>query len=215
MTDAPSRHTASLSEVLHHVGLGDGTIAAIVRLDALMQIWRRRMNKRELGHRALEVLQVPIDLAQFDVLRAIEGPSAEFGEAEDETTVGSVADRLAIDPSRASRLVTEMVTAGYARRQVSQADARRTVIGLTPAGIGVIEAVQAYKWLLLADFLHTWGPDDLSNFVAQLEHFGEWSGTAADSEAKFGSEIAALVEKVAASRPGNAPADSEDAEIPA
>lgn len=197
----PSRHTRSLTGVLHDVGVADGTVDVIVRLDALMQNWRRRMNKRELGHRALEVLGIPLDLAQFDVLVAIDGPSAEFGAAEDETTVGSVADRLGIDPSRASRMVTEMVAAGYARREVSQADARRTVIALTPAGDTVIEAVQAYKWLLLSDFLRSWAPEELASFVAQLEHFGDWSGSAVDREAKFRDEIAALAGKIAVSRP--------------
>lgn len=202
-----SRHTRSLSAVLHDVGLSDGSVDAMVRLDAMMQNWRRRMHKRELGHRALEVLGIPLDLAQFDVLVAIDGPSSEFGHADDETTVGSVAERLAIDPSRASRLVSEMVAAGYARRGASQTDSRRTVIGLTEAGNAVIESVQAYKWLLFSDFLRSWPGDELQAFVGQLEHFGQWTATAATSEEKFRERIAMLAAKAAELRPNPAPAD--------
>lgn len=195
----PGQPGAELSEILHDAGLGDDAVSAIVRIDALMQNWRRRMHKRELGHRALATLGIPLDLAQFDVLAAIDGASVEFGKAGDETMVGTVAERLAIDPSRASRMVADMVTAGYARREVSQADARRTVIALTPAGRAITEAVRAYKWLLLGDFLGTWAPEELDSFVSQLEHFGEWSSNAAEGEAKFATRIAALADLVKAS----------------
>ena len=75
------------------------------------------------------------------------------------------------------------------------------MIALTPAGDTVIEAVQAYKWLLLSDFLRSWAPDELTSFVAQLEHFGEWSGNAVDRESKFRDEIDALARKIELSRP--------------
>lgn len=194
----------ALADILHDAGLGDEAVGAIVRIDALMQHWRRRMHKRELGHRALATLGIPLDIAQFDVLAAIEGASVEFGKAGDETMVGTVAERLAIDPSRASRLVSEMVAAGYARREVSQSDARRTVIALTPAGRAITDAVRAYKWLLLGDFLGAWSPAELNSFVDQLEHFGEWSGNAAEGEAKFATRIAELAEHVRASHTAEA-----------
>lgn len=61
------------------------------------------------------------------MLFAIEAPVDEFGEmAAGETMVASVAERLAI-----------------ARRAVSQADARRTIIELTEAGRTVVRAVRA------------------------------------------------------------------------
>src|SRR5690606_40601178 len=65
------------------------------------------------------------DVCSSDLIAA---PVSEFGDdTHDETMVATVAERLGIDPSRASRLVSEMVEAGYARRAVSQADARRKI----------------------------------------------------------------------------------------
>ena len=93
---------------------------ALIRIDNVVQNWRRQMHKRELGHRATRALGLDMDMAQIDVLFAIANPSLPSDlNADDETMVSTVADRLYIDPSRASRLVAEMVNSGYARRAVS------------------------------------------------------------------------------------------------
>jgi hypothetical protein len=67
-----------------------------------------------------------LDIARLDVLTAILAPGGEFeSEADEEPMVGTIASRLGIDPSRASRLVSDLIASGYARRAVSQRDARR------------------------------------------------------------------------------------------
>ncbi len=135
-----------INALLRKAGIEQATVDAVIGIDALMQNWRRRARARELGQRALIDLKIGMDLAQFDVLVAIEAPESQFGDSgTGETMVATVAERLGIDPSRASRVVSEMVDAGYARRGVSQADARRTIIELTDAGAAIIEAVRAYK----------------------------------------------------------------------
>ncbi|ODT75833.1 MAG: transcriptional regulator [Pelagibacterium sp. SCN 64-44] len=158
----------------------------------MLQQWRRRAMKRELGQRALLDLRIGIDLAQFDVLVAIAGPVPEFGDVQGETMVASVAERLNIDPSRASRLVSEMVEQGFARRAVSQADARRTIIELTDQGRAVVEAVHAYKYLIMGDFLGTWPAEDVAAFVPLLKRFARWSDDIDAAAAKYAAEIAAL-----------------------
>ncbi len=141
----PQFASGEASALLQKAGVDASTADAVMRIDALLQNWRRQAMKRELGQRALVELRIGLDIAQFDVLVAIDGPVNEFGEAAGETMVGTVAERLAIDPSRASRLVSEMVDQGYARRAVSQADARRAIVVLTERGKTVVEAVRAYK----------------------------------------------------------------------
>ena len=66
--------------LLRKSGIEKSTIDAVVSIDALLQNWRRRAMKRELGHRALVDLAIGIDLAQLDVLFAIEAPVGEFGD---------------------------------------------------------------------------------------------------------------------------------------
>ena len=193
-----------LQTLLNEAGIRDDAIAAVMRVDAVMQQWRRKTAKRELSHRAVASLGLDLELAQLDVLFAIAAPAHEFGGASGETMVGTVADRLGIDPSRASRIVADMVAAGYARRSVSQADARRTVLELTPLGEAVVDAVQAYKWLFLGDFFSGWSAEDVARFVPLIERFTDWTDTARD-DARFASEIGRLAKRISAAREESEP----------
>ena len=179
--------------LLQGAGLSPTTVAAALSIDAVLQNWRRRVAKRELGHRALADLKIGLDLAQLDVLVAIDAPVNEFGAATaGETMVSTVAERLGIDPSRASRIVGDMVDKGYARRAVSQADARRSIIVLTDAGRAVLDAVRAYKFLILGDFLSGWSSEELETFLPLLQRFGRWSEHTEMGAEKFRGQIEAL-----------------------
>lgn len=188
----PLSDKTELNALLENAGIDAATAQAVMDIDGMLQQWRRRAMKRELGQRALLDLRIGIDLAQFDVLVAIAGPAPEFGDVQGETMVASVAERLNIDPSRASRLVSEMVEQGFARRAVSQADARRTIIELTDQGRAVVEAVHAYKYLIMGDFLGTWPAEDVAAFVPLLKRFARWSDDIDAAAAKYAAEIAAL-----------------------
>lgn len=184
---------ATILALLEHAGVRPQAAEAAIAIDAVLQHWRRRAQKRELGHRALKELNIPMDLAQLDVLVAIEGRESEFAVAKgEETMVQTVAERLNIDPSRASRIVSEMVAAGYAQRAASQADARRTIIALTDQGRSVVAAARAYKWLLLGDFLGEWTAQELMSFLELLQRFSEWQNDLERRSAKFETEIAQL-----------------------
>jgi DNA-binding MarR family transcriptional regulator len=195
----PLKDGSEISALLRAAGIDDRTAATVLEIDALMQKWRRRVMRRELGHRALIDLKVGIDLAQLDVLAAIEGPEPEFGEVQGETMVATVAERLNIDPSRASRLVSDMVEQGFARRAISQADARRAIIELTDRGWAVVKAVRAYKFLIMGDFLGQWDQDELAAFVPMLKRFGSWMDAIDPATEKYAAEIEALVRNIAKS----------------
>lgn len=189
--------STDINALLRKAGIAEATVDAVIGIDALLQNWRRRAMKRELGQRALLDLKIGIDLAQLDVLVAIEAPVGEFGETvSGETMVATVAERLNIDPSRASRVVSEMVELGYARRAVSQADARRTIIELTDAGRAIVEAVRAYKFLILGDFLSGWDPAELAAFLPMLRKFGHWSEHTEAGAEKFADDIAVLAQQI-------------------
>lgn len=191
----------TLRILLDKSGHDAGLAEALMRIDAVAQNWRRKMHKRELGHRALAALGLDIDLAQLDVLFAIAAPHYEFeSNAEAETMVSTVAERLMIDPSRASRVVAEMVNAGYVRRAVSQKDSRRTVLELTAAGDAIVTAVHSYKWLLLSEFFAGWSDEDLAVFVPMLERYSDWMSTSESSEEKFADQIGDLANSIAAAR---------------
>jgi len=200
----PSSDNSQISALLSKAGIDPNTADAVMEIDGVMQWWRRRAMKRELGTRALVDLKAGIDLAQFDVLSAIAGDRTDAGGA-DEVMVSSVAERLNIDPSRASRLVSEMVERGFARRAVSQADARRTIIELTARGAALVEAVRAYKLLIMGEFLSGWDKAELAVFVPMLQRFGNWIDGAGASTEKHAAEIEALAARLAAAKGGELP----------
>jgi DNA-binding MarR family transcriptional regulator len=77
------------------------------------------------------LLDVPNPVSAKDLSRT---PVLDLVARGGEITVGSVARHLGIDPSVASRMVADCIAAGYLSRDVSQQDARRAVLRLTPAG---------------------------------------------------------------------------------
>src|SRR5882757_766780 len=74
---------------------------------------RRSMANRTLGKLAVRELDVDVDLGTMALIDIIhEG----MDDPADEVTVGAIADRLAVDPSRASRMVASAIEAGYVER---------------------------------------------------------------------------------------------------
>lgn len=168
-------------------------------LDAIVQTWRRRVRKRELGRLVLRELDLPLDLPKLDVLIAIWAPSNEFQRDDAETMVSTVASRLGIDPSRASRLTTDLIAEGYVKRAASQQDARRTVVELTDRGQAVVDAVRTMKFLVLGEFLAEWTPEEIETFVPMLERYSHWADQAETMNAGFENpEIKTLAAKLKA-----------------
>lgn len=190
-----NNENANIETLLGRVGADPQVIDAVMRLDAVTLQWRRQMNKRALGRRAIEKLGLPIEQSHLDVLFAIASPVYDAG-ADSEVMVATIAERLLIDPSRASRIVADMVNAGYACRAVSQADARRTIVELTEKGRAVTEAVRSYKWLMMADYFSGWSESDIAVFVPLLERYTDWFRDVAASEARLADEIAAIADSV-------------------
>jgi DNA-binding MarR family transcriptional regulator len=66
-------------------------------------------------------------------------------DSEREITVGAIADLLAVDPSVASRMVSDNIKAGYLTRAASQQDGRRTVLQLSPEGHELIARFRRHQ----------------------------------------------------------------------
>ncbi|MBF9029177.1 MarR family transcriptional regulator [Rhodobacterales bacterium HKCCE3408] len=182
-----------LAQRLHTVGIAPEVTGAALEIDAILQRWRRRFSKRELGLRAIDDLRLDLDLAELDALVAICAPQNEFGdEPQSETMVATVAARLGIDPSRASRLTTGLIARGLVRRAVSQQDARRTILEPTEDGARIMDAVRAYKFMVLGDFLSGWTPEEIRTFIPLLERFSVWSDQTARLPAPLTTEITRL-----------------------
>ena len=69
-----SRRDEKLKDDLERAGIAREVSQAALDVDAILQRWRRRVMKRELGRTALDELGLPLDLAQLDVLMAVRAP---------------------------------------------------------------------------------------------------------------------------------------------
>lgn len=187
-----------LLEKLDQLGVEGDIAHRALALDAVLQRWRRRaVIKRELGVRAIQELNLAMELAELDALVAVWRPANEFGDEPDgETTVGSVASRLAIDPSRASRLTSELIRKGLVERGVSQQDARRAILKVSAQGEQIIQAVRTFKFLTLGHFLKSWTEEEIDTFLPLLERFSNWSEAPDDPKGRVATEIAALRESL-------------------
>ncbi|QPM88941.1 hypothetical protein PSAL_001440 [Pseudooceanicola algae] len=184
-----------MAAFLEHAGITRRMTDKALEVDAILQQWRRRIDKRELGQMALTELGLDIDLPKLDVLIATWAPSNEFGTETGETMVSTIATRLHIDPSRASRLVSELIGQGLLARGVSQQDARRTIVELTDKGRATVNAVRTIKFLLLGDFLSGWTDAEVETFLPLLDRFSTWSE---ESRAKGQSRLAPTIAELRA-----------------
>lgn len=108
-----------------------------------------------------------LDIAYFDMIELV-GRCARKGQ---EVTVGTVAELMRIDPSRASRAVAQLVDQGHFQRSVSQEDARRSVLVLTDKGRKVLRDKVEIKLGLISKIVEDWPEEDVARFADLYSRF--------------------------------------------
>jgi DNA-binding MarR family transcriptional regulator len=135
---------------------------------------RRLWAKPDLMRKILEETagSRPLQMSNLMVVHAVAGletPAAELNR--DEVTIGAVADRLAIDPSTASRLVGHAIDAGLISRRPSPVDARRANLQLTDAGLRVRQVAHRFRMAYLAELMANWKEEERTQFALLLKRF--------------------------------------------
>jgi DNA-binding MarR family transcriptional regulator len=143
----------------------DPVLADIER--AMIRI-RRRQSRRTLGRSVIRDLPTQPDLHQIAVVDAVEEGTGDRGDC---VTVGMVAERLGIDPSRASRLISATIENGFIRRAASQQDGRRICLELTDRGRTVINDAHRSRQALYGRLLQTWDARERADFARLLTRF--------------------------------------------
>lgn len=137
-------------------------------IDRTMARLRRNLSRRIVGRLALRDAGLAAELAHLDVVEAVAHPPE--GDRR-EATVGVVAERLSIDPSRASRIVADAVRVGVVRRAASQDDARRVGIELTQKGRAVVESLMRHRTAIFDEAMRDWQPSEIADFAPLFERF--------------------------------------------
>jgi len=153
-TDMDARTTESFN-------LGD--IAAIGDAMGKMRIM---IGRRFISRMAVARVGDGLELSHLDVLSLIRRENRDR-----EITIGVIAEKMRIDHSRASRIVTEMVRNGALRREASQEDARRTIVALTDHGAKLLAELQVVKYDILKAVLDGWSEDDIAAFAKLYGRF--------------------------------------------
>lgn len=128
----------------------------------------RIFSKQPMREQLMGRTKQAVELSRILVSEAVAmGPE----EPDQEITVGVVAERLAIDPSTASRLVAETMNAGYLVRVPSQIDSRRAALELTEAGRELVELAHHYQRTVFEQVTGDWPADERQEFARLLIKF--------------------------------------------
>ena len=143
------------------------TDPSIAEIELALGRLNRNQARRALGALAEQRDCERTAVAHVPVLNAIELARTD----DQEVTVGVVADRLGLDPSRASRLVTAAIQAGLVTRVASQGDGRRIHLELSGAGRALADQAHEFSRMYLSRVMADWPSEDLAQFARLFTRF--------------------------------------------
>lgn len=130
----------------------------------------RLLGRPIAGHTPASAAGRALELSRIMVVQAVEaardegGPDAEIG-------VGTVAARLAIDPSTASRLVADTIADGFLIGAPSPTDARRRRLTLTESGSALAADARRFQGDTFAAATADWPEDVRRDFARRFVQF--------------------------------------------
>lgn len=129
---------------------------------------RRSQSRRTVGRLMQQRLDRHLNLADISVADALQ-ELAEAGELR--PTIGRMAQRLGIEPSRASRMTASAIRAGLVRRIASQSDGRRSQVELTREGSKALEMTRRFRMRFFAQLMSDWSDRECVEFGQLLIRF--------------------------------------------
>jgi DNA-binding MarR family transcriptional regulator len=154
-------------------GYSPDAIAALLDFDTANFHHHRAVMKGELVSAIIGALGLDLDLAQFQGMTAILRIRSGVGRPATEPTIGRVAEEMAIDPSRASRIVSDLVAKGFVERQAAQDDGRKSVLSPTEAGYRLLREFRLEKWKALSQVFRDWRPEDIAAYARAIRTYSE------------------------------------------
>ncbi|QLY30227.1 MarR family winged helix-turn-helix transcriptional regulator [Nocardia huaxiensis] len=115
--------------------------------------------------RRTSLLEVENPISAKDLSRTLVLNMVLEHAKESEVTVGMVAELLGVDPSVASRMVSDNIKAGYLKRAASQEDGRRTVLELSPEGLDLMARFRRHQRDAYDYITADWSEDDRLEFA--------------------------------------------------
>lgn len=142
---------------------GPDTIASIGSAMARMRLM---IGRRFIGNLVLSRVGGGMELSHLDVVGTVRRL-----QATQEATVGAIAEELRVDPSRSSRIVADLVRQGLLKREVSQEDARRTIVVITPVCHEMLKKADEVKRETIREIVADWPAEDVERFAELYDRF--------------------------------------------
>ncbi len=139
---------------------------AMDRISGAMTRNRLMTRRRILGRLAIARVAPALEITHLDVLDVVSRV-----EPPAKATIGAVAEGMRIDPSRASRIVAELVAQNVLERRVCQSDARRSILVITAKGGKLLDEIHAVKRGLIESVTESWSAEELDSFSRLYERF--------------------------------------------
>lgn len=136
----------------------------IIRIGNTMTRMRIMIGRRMIGRMAIAKFGPGLELSHIDVLDILR-------RTEGEVSIGAIAEGMRIDPSRGSRIVADMVGRGLLKRAVSQEDARRSIVEITPMGTSLLQEMRNTKMGIVRDVMEGWPEEDIETFARLFDRF--------------------------------------------
>lgn len=176
---ASKRPGAAVPEQLVEHGFPQDVAEAMVAFDAASFVLKHALMKGDLPKQVIASLGLDLELRHFHCLTAIWRIQSGLGRSSAaQATIGLLAEELNIDPSRASRVTTDLVTKGYLRREAAQDDGRKSVMVFTPKAQTVFAKFKDIKWSKYIDVFSQWEHDDILTFSRLFNRYcTDWQHT--------------------------------------
>jgi DNA-binding MarR family transcriptional regulator len=168
----PPKFHDGLAERLADAGLSLAASDALLNLDSAMFLWHRMAINGEVHGRLIAELGLDLELSQFHALTAITRIQNGIGRAMPQAaTIGLLAEEMSIDPSRASRIASDLIASGYLRRVAVQDDGRKSVLEWTEKAIAAFGKLRDRKWAKLLEVFQGWNETEIEQFSVLFRRY--------------------------------------------
>ena len=158
--------------LIERTGWSDAARDDFTAFDAAFFTHVRQILRGEVPRRLLAELDLGLELTEFHALTAIHRIGLGLGRGRAEpATVGLLAEEMAIDPSRASRLATALIARGFLVRGAAQDDGRKSVLIPTAQAEAAFAAFREARWAHMLAHFEGWTEEEVATFTRLFERF--------------------------------------------
>ncbi len=170
----PPHFHQGLAERLAIAGLSPLAAQSLLDLDIALFQFHRMSMKGEIPGQIIAELGIGLDLSQFYALTAVSRiQNGVARTAPEPATIGLLAEEMAIDPSRASRIAADLIQNGYLRREALQEDGRKSVLVLTDKALTAFARFRDRKWDRVVEVFSGWSDEDMTLFSSLFTRYAD------------------------------------------